>query len=219
MERWLRRIALVALLCVAAPASAQYSVTMTGRFPFPVQGSKFVPQADVSVSTAVNTLVAAANSNRAALYCTNTDIASVIGLGDSGVGTNGNRRLQPNEMVRIGSTSDIWGITIGAGAATLACTEEIGRSITIPGPPRYVTGFKVLNIASTFTILAANASRVKAECVNIGAGLVRIGDSTVTGTQGVRLQVGSTLTLYTTSSIHARREAGISAVGCVEETQ
>ena len=88
-----------------------------------VQGTTNVPLADVTV-TGTATLIRAANSQRAALSCTNHSTSVHVRWADSTVTTTAGQRFSADRTISIQSRGPIYMISEGANV-TVSCTEEL----------------------------------------------------------------------------------------------
>ena len=79
----------------------------------------------------------------------------------------------------------------------------------------------VTGAATGVQVVAANANRRKLIIQNVHASEnVRVGDSNITSTRGIRLVPGASITLDTTAEVRAIREGGVdSTVSVLEETR
>lgn len=103
----------VSILLITAPAQAQ--VTLQA-------GDTITPVSDVSVTSSA-TLVRAANGNRIALSCTNTDSAVHVRWGDSTVTATKGQRIPAGSAAEIRNIGAVYMISEGA-TVTVSCTEE-----------------------------------------------------------------------------------------------
>ncbi len=113
--------------------------------------------------------------------------------------------------------------TMGASAPVVLASDQ--SSIPVSNTDVLTTstlgpGTEVAVGASAVQLLAANANRKLVVIQNTGAGVVRIGDATVTATTGLRLSVGAIMTMtppfIPTNAIFGIRDGAVSSVVLVQ---
>jgi hypothetical protein len=108
------------------------------------------------------------------------------------------------------------GATVATDERTIASTtvqvqrvSEIGSTTIATGQPAPTT--------TSAQLVAARDTRKRITLVNQGAANVYVGTGTVTTTGGFLIAPGAALTLYVTSAINARTDAGTGAIHYIEE--
>lgn len=113
-------------------------------------------------------------------------------------------------------------ITAGSGT-TVATDERTINSTTVhvqrvdeQGATSIASG-QVAPTNSAATLIAARETRKRVVFVNHGTVDVYVGPATVTTSNGLKIAIGASLTLYTTALVQAITASGTGAVHYVEE--
>lgn len=112
MKPLLSVLGLMMLLSVAIAAYAEVS-----------PGSRVVPKADVTVTSATTAIVSA-NQSRLALNCTNTSSSVNVRWGSASAAATTGQRIPAGGSIEIRNTAAIYMISEGA-SVTVSCTEEL----------------------------------------------------------------------------------------------
>lgn len=107
------------------------------------------------------------------------------------------------------------GTTIGADERSINSVNVKVQRVVVEGGTSFATG-QVAPTNSAATLLAARETRKSVTFVNVGTVDVYIGPATVTTGNGLKLEVGASITMYTTALIQAITSSGTGSVHYVE---